>query len=162
MAIILYVRCLLLPTKSNLIPRSGQTTAWAGLIRVDNQTFTWLGAPGVPELANQTAYEYTSSKSIFTIDVNDKVTIKASFISPLTPKDLKRQSLVASYLNVEVSSKDGADHDVQLYTDISAGMWSPQSNPATRFRAEATLGRATLHRLYGNRWSLWYCVWNMH
>jgi hypothetical protein len=62
------------------------------------------------------------------------VTITASFISPLTPKDFQRQSLIASYLNVEVASKDGSDHDVQLYTDISAGMWSPQSNPATRFR----------------------------
>ena len=76
-----------------------------------------------------------TSKSIFTIDVNDKVTIKASFISPLTPKDMKRQSLIASYLKVEVVSKDGFDHDVQLYTDISAGMWSPQINPTTRFRA---------------------------
>lgn len=90
---------------------------------MDGKTFTWLGAQQVAsDLANQTAYEYTSSKSIFTIDVDDKVTIKASFISPLTPKDLKRQSLIASYLNVEVVSKDGSDHDVQLYTDISAGM----------------------------------------
>ena len=89
-----------------------------------------MGAPQVDaDLANQTAFEYTSSQSIFTIDVDDKVTIKASFISPLTPKDFKRQSLVASYLNVEVSSKDGSDHKVQLYTDISAGMcpiWSIQ------------------------------------
>lgn len=129
-----YVDCSF-PTSFNLTPRSGQIVAWTGLIRVDNKTFTWLGAPEVDgDLANQTAYEYTSSKSIFTIDVDDKVTIKASFISPLTPKDFQRQSLIASYLNVEVASKDGSDHDVQVYTDISAGMWSPQSNPTTRFR----------------------------
>jgi hypothetical protein len=30
--------------------------------------------------------------------------------------------LVFSYMQVEVSSIDGSDHDVQIYTDISAGM----------------------------------------
>lgn len=109
--------------------------AWTGLIRVDGKTFTWLGAPEVTsELANQTAFEYTSSKSIFTIEVDDKVSLKASFISPLTPEDIKRQSLIASYLHVDVASLDGSDHDVQLYTDISAGTLSPQNFPITRFR----------------------------
>lgn len=103
----------------------GQIVAWTGLIRVDGKTFTWLGSPDAgSELATQTAYEYTASKSIFTIDVDGKVEIKASFISPLTPEDFKRQSLIASYLNVEVTSLDGADHSVQLYTDISAGTLS--------------------------------------
>ncbi|KAJ4290334.1 hypothetical protein N0V90_010550 [Kalmusia sp. IMI 367209] len=100
---------------------TGQVVAWTGLVKVDGQTFTWLGAPEVDgELANQTAYEYTSSKSIFTIEVDNKVSLKATFLSPLTPKDYKRQSVVASYLSVEVSSLDGSEHDVQLYTDISA------------------------------------------
>ncbi|KAL5409434.1 hypothetical protein PMIN06_010398 [Paraphaeosphaeria minitans] len=120
---------------------TGQVTAWTGLIRVDNQTFTWLGAPEVDsDLANQTAYEYTSSKSIFTIDVDDKVTIKASFISPLTPKDLKRQSLIASYLNVEVASKDGSDHEVQLYTDISAEWISGNLNAVAHWEYDTTDG----------------------
>jgi hypothetical protein len=88
---------------------------------VDGKPFTWMGAPKDIDLANQTAYEYTSTKSIFTIEVDDKVTLKATFLSPITPSDLKRQSLTFSYLNVEVSSTDGSEHDVQLYTDISAG-----------------------------------------
>lgn len=37
-----------------------------------------------------------------------------------SPKDLMRSSLPYSYLEVEVSSLDGNDHNVQLYTDISA------------------------------------------
>ncbi|KAF1968192.1 DUF1793-domain-containing protein [Bimuria novae-zelandiae CBS 107.79] len=104
-----------------MLVNSGQIVAWTGLIRVDGKTFTWLGAPNVTsELANQTSYEYTASKSIFIIDVDDKVSIRASFISPLTPEDFKRQSLIASYLNVEVVTLDGSEHEVQLYTDISA------------------------------------------
>ena len=80
-----------------------------------------MGAPNDFEAASQVAFEYTSTKSIFTIEVDDKVTVKATFLSPVTPKDFKRQSLIFSYLSVDVSSKDGQDHEVQLYTDISAG-----------------------------------------
>jgi hypothetical protein len=81
-----------------------------------------MGAPRDIEAANQVSYEYTSTKSIFTIEADDKVSVKVTFLSPLTPDDYKRQSLIFSYMQVEVSSKDGASHDVQLYTDISAGM----------------------------------------
>ena len=104
-----------------LILNRGQTLGWTGLVRVDNETFTWMGAPRDIATANQKTYEYTSTKSIFTIEVNGKVSLKVTFLSPLTPKDLKRQSLIFSYMNVEVSSLDGAEHDVQIYTDISAG-----------------------------------------
>lgn len=76
-------------------------------------------------MANQTGYEYTSTKSIFIIEVDGKIELKVTFLSPITPNDFKRQSLVFSYMNVEVSSLDGSDHEVQLYTDISAGKFSP-------------------------------------
>ena len=91
------------------------------MIRVDNQTYTWMGAPKDIPTANQTSYEYTSTRSIFTIEANGKVSLKVTFLSPLTPKDLKRQSLTFSYMDIEVSSLDGAEHDVQIYSDISAG-----------------------------------------
>ena len=80
-----------------------------------------MGAPKSIPTANQTSYEYTSTRSIFTIEADGKVSLKVTFLSPLTPKDLKRQSLIFSYMDVEVSSLDGAEHDVQIYTDISAG-----------------------------------------
>ncbi|KAJ4331030.1 hypothetical protein N0V87_009488 [Didymella glomerata] len=99
---------------------TGQVLGWTGLVRVDNETFTWMGAPLNIPSANQTGYEYTSTRSIFTIEVNNKVSLKVTFLSPLTPKDLRRQSLVFSYMNVDVSSLDGSGHDVQIYTDVSA------------------------------------------
>jgi hypothetical protein len=105
-----------------LTPSSGQWLGWTGLIRVDGNTFVWMGAPdGYKDQANQTSYEYTSTKSIFTLTANDQVQLKVTFLSPLTPNDLKRQSLIFSYMEVEVSSMDGSQHDVQIYTDISAG-----------------------------------------
>jgi hypothetical protein len=97
-----------------------QITGWCGLIRVDGSTYTWMGLPGSTTVT-QTAFEYTSTKSIFTMDVGGKVEMNITFMSPITPNDFKRQSLIFSYLNVEVSSLDGNDHDVQVYADISAG-----------------------------------------
>lgn len=99
----------------------GQTLGWTGLVRVDNETFTWMGAPKDIPTAKQIAYEYTATRSIFTIEVDDKVALTITFLSPLTPKDLRRQSLSFSYMNVEVSSLDGIAHDVQICTDVSAG-----------------------------------------
>jgi uncharacterized protein (DUF608 family) len=55
------------------------------------------------------------------MNVNGEVELKAKFLSPVTPDDLMRSSLPYSYLEVEVRSTDGKTHDVQLYTDISAG-----------------------------------------
>lgn len=81
-----------------------------------------MGLPGT-RTVDQTAFEYTSTKSIFTMNVQDSVEMNITFMSPITPNDLKRQSLVFSYLNVEVSSLDGKDHDVQVYADISAGLF---------------------------------------
>ena len=56
--------------------------------------------------------------------VNGEVELKAKFLSPVTPVDLMRSSLPYSYLEVDVRSTDGKTHDVQLYTDISAGKTS--------------------------------------
>lgn len=97
-----------------------QINGWCGLIRVDGTAYTWMGLPN-SNTVTQTAYEYTSTKSIFTMDVGGKVEMNITFMSPITPNDFKRQSLVFSYLNVEVSSLDGNNHDVQVYADISAG-----------------------------------------
>lgn len=101
---------------------SGQITGWAGLIRVDGTTYTWMGAPNVANsTVTQTAFEYTSTQSIFTLNAGSAIQMKVTFLSPLTPDDFERQSLVSNYLNVEVSSLDGKSHSVQLYADISAG-----------------------------------------
>ena len=93
---------------------------WAGIIRVDGEPYQWLGNPGFPNV-QQTSFEYTSTKSIFQLSVAGKVALEVTFLSPVTPDDLQRQSLVGSYMEVSVRSIDGAAHDVQLYSDISAG-----------------------------------------
>ena len=90
------------------------------MIRVDGQTYTWMGAPG-PQSVTQKAFSYTATSSQFTMDVGGKVEMNITFTSPVTPDDMRRQSLLFSYLEARVYAIDGAKHSVQLYTDISAG-----------------------------------------
>lgn len=103
------------------MPRRGQILGWTGLIRVDNTSYTWMGAPApLPTVVTQTSFEYTSTRSTFVMDVAGLVEMNITFLSPVTPTDLMRQSLTFSYVDVSVTSTDGAAHDVQLYTDITA------------------------------------------
>ena len=80
-----------------------------------------MGLPG-PTAVNQTSLEYTSTKSIFTMDVGGFVGLNVTFTSPVMPNDMMRQSLVQSYLEVSVAATDGAEHDIQLYADITGGI----------------------------------------
>lgn len=94
------------------------------MIRVDGVTKNWMGRPASIPKAVQRSVAITPTKSVFSIIVDDKVRVDVTFLDPITPKDLKRQSLVFSYLDVNVTSWDGKDHEVQIYTDITAGMFA--------------------------------------
>lgn len=52
------------------------------------------------------------------------IDLKVTFLSPVTPDDMLRQSAPISYMLPVVQSKDGKEHDVKIYTDVSAGMIS--------------------------------------
>jgi hypothetical protein len=81
-----------------------------------------MGNPSpLPQTANQTLFEYTSTRSTFQFDVGGLLSLEVLFLSPISPDDLSRQSAPVSYLSVIVSSTDGNEHDVQIYTDVSAG-----------------------------------------
>ncbi|KAJ5668292.1 uncharacterized protein N7477_006862 [Penicillium maclennaniae] len=123
-----------------------QVTGWAGMVRVDGQTYTWMGLPGT-KTVNQTGFEYTSTKTIFTMNVLDKVEMNITFMSPITPTDLMRQSLVFSYLNVEVSSLDGSKHNVQVYADISAE-WVSGDRSTTAQWDYGTTDDVAYHKVY--------------
>ena len=103
--------------------RRGQITGWAGLVRVDGKSYTWMGSPSnVGDPVTQTNFEYTTTRSVFTMNVAEKVEMNVTFLSPIYPDDQKRQSLVFTYLDVAVQSLDGNSHAVQLYADISGGI----------------------------------------
>jgi hypothetical protein len=84
-----------------------------------------MGEPNVngvsPQSVTQESFEYTSSRSTFIMNVNGKVSMNVTFVSPVTPDDLRRQSVIGTYLSVSVAATDGRTHSVQLYADTSAG-----------------------------------------
>ncbi|CZT03416.1 probable glutaminase A [Rhynchosporium agropyri] len=120
------------PQPGPVAGRNGAVTGWAGFIKVDGEAYTWMGAASVngwtPTLVTQDSFEYTSQRSTFILNAGGKVTMNVTFLSPLTPKDIKRQSIIGTYLSVTVSSRDGANHDVQLYADTSAEWVNPTHN----------------------------------
>lgn len=82
------------------------------------------------QAANNTGFALTSSSSNFTYTLaNATVQLHVSFLSPLTPRDLFRQSLPLSYLSVTAESLDELPHQVEVYTEIN-GLWCSDSEDA--------------------------------
>lgn len=106
---------------------------------------TWMGAPSGPAVADQINFEYTSTRSVFTLSIDDKVGMNVTFLSPVEPTDFKRQSIPASYMNVEVFSIDGSEHKVQLYSDVSAE-WASGDRSAIAEWDFGTIPSASLTR----------------
>ena len=103
-----------------LIIASDAITGWQGLVRVDGKTYNWMGGAFGPIHATQTAFSYTTMRSIFEIQAGP-VQLTVGFLSPIYPTDFVRQSISSSYLEVSVKSTDGKEHVVQIYADVSGG-----------------------------------------
>ncbi|KAJ7585364.1 hypothetical protein C8J56DRAFT_788320 [Mycena floridula] len=92
---------------------------WSGLVRVDGVAFKWLGNPPNFNVTVLQSSQVTPTRSIFAV-VAGPVLLNITFLSPIEPTDLVKQSLPFSYLSVDITSIDGQAHAVQLYSDISA------------------------------------------
>ncbi|KAI0341899.1 hypothetical protein BDW22DRAFT_1484797 [Trametopsis cervina] len=98
---------------------------WAGLIRIDNETFKFLGDPGVPGGLNRsvlTNIQLTPTRTIMNMTAGP-IDLVLTFLSPIEPSDLAAQSLPFSYMSLQARTNDGQSHSVQVYSDISAE-WS--------------------------------------
>ncbi|KAL1694460.1 hypothetical protein GGG16DRAFT_122510 [Schizophyllum commune] len=106
---------------------TGGITAWAGFITVDDKPYSFMGVPGADadfEKATQKSVEITSTQSIYVMTAG-AVDLTVTFLSPVEPTDLVKQSIPLSYLSLSAASNDGSAHSVQIYTDISAEWLSP-------------------------------------
>ncbi|KAJ6519201.1 hypothetical protein C8R45DRAFT_950524 [Mycena sanguinolenta] len=109
---------------------AGETTAWAGFVKVDGESYSYLGAASVTgssfTQATQKSMTFTSTQSVFVLSAGP-VDVTVTFLSPVDATDLVRQSIPMSYMHVSVASTDGATHSVQVYSDIS-GEWASGSD----------------------------------
>jgi Domain of unknown function (DUF5127)/Domain of unknown function (DUF4965)/Domain of unknown function (DUF1793)/Domain of unknown function (DUF4964) len=105
---------------------TGHVTAMTGLARIDGTAYVFMGIPVIqnqpafPALT-QTDLTVTPTRSIFTL-TGGGITLTVTFLSPVEPGDLRRQSMPLSYVSVVAASNDGKAHQVSVYLDIS-GEW---------------------------------------
>ncbi|KAI7602115.1 hypothetical protein KC319_g22356, partial [Hortaea werneckii] len=147
---------------------NGAITGWTGFIRVDNTTYTWMGNPlPLPQVVDQISYEYTSTRSKFELQAGP-VAMDVTFLSPVTPDDLTAQSFPITYVSVAVSSSDGGEHDVQLYTDVSAEWASGDRSKVAQWDYGTTESNVAYHKFWRQdqeefiednqqaAWGFWY------
>ena len=90
------------------------------LIRIDGVTYRILGnkPEAVPALP-QTNLKVTPTKTTYEFQ-NAKVHVVMSFLTPSLPNDLNIYARPVTYLNWDVTSVDGAKHQVQIYESSSS------------------------------------------
>ncbi|PHH85964.1 hypothetical protein CDD83_10932 [Cordyceps sp. RAO-2017] len=121
---------------------------WQGYIKVDGKAYNWMGnAAGSPANVEQQSLEYTSTRTTFTMNVDGKVQMRINFLSPVYYDDLRRQSVTSSYLEVQVRSLDGGQHDVQVYCDVSGEWASGDNNAVIRWESNSREG-VRYHKFY--------------
>lgn len=109
------------------------------------------------------------------MDVNGQVKMNVTFLSPVDPTDKQRQSMPVAYMDIQVSSADGKEHDVVIYTDISAEWTSGDRNQGAQWSrgvahgsSPSGTGDVAFHRIWRQNqyefaedndqaaWGYWY------
>ncbi|KAJ6452366.1 DUF1793-domain-containing protein [Mycena vulgaris] len=127
---------------------TGSIVGWAGFVKVDGISYVFLGAPSVPATfsrATQKSSRFTSTQSIFVLSAGP-VDLTVTFLSPVEPNDLVKQSIPFAYMAVSAASTDGRSHSVQVYSDISAE-WVSGDNGLTVNWNSTTTGSVLTHQV---------------
>ncbi|KAF9523660.1 hypothetical protein CPB83DRAFT_821238 [Crepidotus variabilis] len=94
--------------------------SWPGLVRVDGISYWWQGTERRSDLAQIVpgSIQMSPTRTRFQT-VAGPVQLNITFLSPIEPTDWVKQSFPFSYFAIDVSSRDGQKHDIQLYSQIS-------------------------------------------
>ncbi|KAF9443524.1 hypothetical protein P691DRAFT_787943 [Macrolepiota fuliginosa MF-IS2] len=105
---------------------SNRDLGWYGMIRVDNQTFQWMGHKNFT-LPDTLTSEITPTASIFRFQAGP-IEFNVTFLTPVEPTDYARQSIPFSYMFIDgFSASDSQAHNIQVYTEITAE-WASSNN----------------------------------
>jgi len=128
---------------------TGTTKGWAGIVRVDNQAYTYMGnvqgLTGLIQVAIQKASYITPTQTVFEITAGP-VDLTVTFNSPVEYEDIERQSIPLSYVFITARSTDGQRHSVQVYMDISAEWASSDNEQIARWSLTNTTGDLKIWR----------------
>ncbi|VDC04721.1 unnamed protein product [Peniophora sp. CBMAI 1063] len=137
---------------------STQTQALVGFIMVNGTTYAWAGDVNsivaedtslrqkllIPDLKG---VALTPTRSIFTYQAGP-VEVNVTFLSPIEPGNMTKQSIPAVYVSLDVQATDGASHDVQVYTDITAEWVSGNHSQEVIWSTNTTDTAIVYHSVY--------------
>ena len=127
---------------------TGRITAMTGLATIDGSPYLFLGSPASPTAypfptLRQLSLTVTATKSEFVL-AQAGVELTVTFLSPVTPGDLKHQSQPLSYVSVGARATDGKSHRVGVYFDISGEWASGDAGKLITWDQETTSGVVSL------------------
>jgi hypothetical protein len=127
---------------------TGRITAMTGIATIDGTPFLFMGAPASPTAypfasLRQLSLTVTATRSAFVL-TQGGVELTVTFLSPVTPGDLKRQSQPLSYIAVTARAVDGKQHKVSVYVDISGEWASGDTGKQITWDQETTAGVVSL------------------
>ncbi|MEY9964962.1 hypothetical protein ABIA33_003004 [Streptacidiphilus sp. MAP12-16] len=125
---------------------TGRTTAMVGIAHIDGVAYLFMGAPNIDGHVLrgmvQRSLTITATRSTYDMEAAG-VELSLTFLSPIEPGDLRRQSMPLSYLTADVRSTDGRPHNVALYFDISGEWAHGDSGTRIRWSQEQVQGSGT-------------------
>ena len=107
---------------------TGHVHAMAGMIRVDDKTYRFMGPGAVCEpAARQVELSVMPVQTTYRFAAGG-VELKLVFTTPMLPKHFHWLTSPVTFLNFEVQSTDGKGHQTALYFDASAEWVVNQAN----------------------------------
>lgn len=105
---------------------TGAIHPMCGLIRIDGQTYRFMGAntrfvPVEIPVLEQTGVDVTYTSTTYTFE-GSGVQLELTFLTPALPHKVEWLSRPVTYIEFEVVAMDGHDHDVAVYFDVT-GHW---------------------------------------
>lgn len=102
---------------------TGQVHAMSGLIRVDGQTWRFMGRPLEENAevadARQVGLEVTPTRTLYRFAAGP-VELRVTFTTPMLPDDLDVLARPVTYVQYDVRSADDQRHEVSVYFDATA------------------------------------------
>ncbi|MCX8065414.1 MAG: DUF4965 domain-containing protein [Candidatus Hydrogenedentes bacterium] len=106
---------------------TGKERTLAGLIRIDGETYRFLGPREICEKALSLVKFYVyPTRTIYTYE-NEKIRLVLTFTTPMLPYDYKYLSAPVTFIEFETTSKDVKEHTIEIYLDVGIE-WCVDSN----------------------------------
>ncbi|KAF8992055.1 hypothetical protein BDQ17DRAFT_240301 [Cyathus striatus] len=125
---------------------TGHNTGWASYIQVDGTPYQWTGVI-ISSRPKLTATSVTPTRTIFSFEAGP-IGFNASYLSPLDPTDLVRQSLPFGYYYIDAWSLDGKPHAVRFYFDITGELLSNDVSTDQVQWNTTQIGNAMYHSMH--------------